>query len=221
MTNARKITQKEINLLKTEAKSSRNKLRSFFDSSSAIHLLIDTSLRLIDFNRAAFNFMEKYHKIRIQAGSLVTGFLHRNHIESFKRNYKRAIKGIPIRTQQELSYDGKGITWFITYEPAWDCEGKIIGISFNAVDITEKLANERKIVSQHRCLQEIAYIQSHKFRRPVSNIIGLMKLFTASGSKCTKAVFDMLQRSVNELETEMLVVEQLSALNKGDVGGNM
>lgn len=211
MKNAIEKAQKEIKLLKTEAKSSRNKLRSFFESSSTIHLLIDTKLRLIDFNRAAVNFIKNNHNLTIVAGSMVTDFLHKDHMRSFKSNYQKALNGTPIRTQQELEYQNQTITWFISYEPAWDCDGNILGISFNAIDVTEKLANERKIISQHHSLQEIAYIQSHQLRRPVCNIVGLMKLFTANGGKLNKAGFCMLQRAVHDLESEMVLIEKFAA----------
>lgn len=211
MTNASKIAQKEINLLKTEAKSSKNKLRSFFESSSTIHLLIDTKLRVIDFNRAAVNFIKNNHSLTVASGSLVTAFLHKDLHETFKSNYKKALKGIAVRAQQDLVYQNQTITWFINYEPAWDCEGKILGISFNAIDITEKLANERKIISQHHSLQAIAHIQSHQLRRPVCNIVGLMELFTANGGKLNKAGFCMLQRAIDELESEMVSIEKFAS----------
>lgn len=213
MTETLENARREIFILEKEAKSSKNKLRSFFESSSTIHLLIDTNLRLIDFNRAAAIFIRQHHKVHIKPGKPVHEFLHKDHLQSFFLNFDKAISGLPVRVEQELQYDdGRLVVWFINYEPAWDCEGNILGISFNAVDITEKLANERMIVSQHRCLQEIAYIQSHHMRGPVGNIVGLMNLFKSNGSKLTKAGFGMLQRAVNELESQLVQVEKLAAL---------
>lgn len=205
--------RKEIVLLKTEARNSENKLRSFFESSSVIHLLIDTDLRLMDFNRAAVNFIKKYHEINIDVDTTVTKFIHKDLLETFRQNYSKALSGIPIRTEQILHYSNDTIVWFITYEPAWDCDGNILGISFNAVDITEKVANEHKIVRQYHSLQEIAYIHSHNLRRPISNIMGIMNLFQANGLKSTKNGLLMLQRAIDELEAQILMIEKCTRLS--------
>ncbi|MNL21438.1 hypothetical protein D3C87_1427280 [compost metagenome] len=197
----------EITDLKSEAKNSKNKLRSFFESSSVIHLLIDTNLQLIDFNRAAVNFVKKYCKIDIQVGTKVSRFIHKDQLASFMENYVRALDGIPVRMEQEFKYGGERILWFLNYEPAWDCEGNILGMSYNAVDITEKVANENKIVSQYYSLKSIAYIHSHHFRAPVTNIMGLMNIFKINGYKSTKAGLLMMQKAVNELEIQMKRIE--------------
>lgn len=197
----------KIITLNTEAKSSENKLRSFFDSSSAVHLLIDTDLRLIDFNRAALNFIKRYCNINLMAGLKVTEFLHKEHLTGFIRNYNKVLSGTPMRSERQLKYDEEIITWFITYDPAWDCEGNILGMSLNAIDITEKIAKENKIISQFYALKEIAYIQSHDLRKPVSSIIGLMNIFKADGYIATKEGLQMLENAVDELEVKIKLIE--------------
>lgn len=197
----------EITDLKTEAKSSKNKLRSFFESSSVIHLLIDTNLRLIDFNRAAANFAKKYCKVNIKVGIKASRLIHKDQLPSFMENYNKALEGIPVRMEQEFKYGEERILWFLNYGPAWDCEGNILGMSYNAVDITEKVANENKIVSQYYSLKSIAYIHSHHFRAPVTSIMGLMNIFRINGYKATKEGLLQMQSAVNELEEQMKRIE--------------
>ncbi|ACU05629.1 PAS domain-containing protein [Pedobacter heparinus] len=197
----------EITDLKNEAKSSKNKLRSFFESSSVIHLLIDTDLRVIDYNRAAVNFIKKHCKINIKVGTKASRLIHKDQVASFMENYVKALDGIPVRMEQEFKYGGERILWFLNYEPAWDCDGNILGMSYNAVDITEKVANENKIVAQYYSLESIAYIHSHHFRAPVTNIMGLMNIFKINGYKTTKQELLMMQRAVNELEVQMTRIE--------------
>ena len=203
-----KSANAEIEALKLAAQNSENKLRSFFESSSVVHLLIDTELTLIDFNRAASTFVKKSYGVDIQPGLLVTSFMHHEHLDMFMKHYATALSGVPVRTERQFGYGKVKIDWFLSYEPAWDGDGKILGMSFNAIDITEKRANETKIVSQYHSLKEIAYIQSHQLRRPVTNIMGLMNVFKADGNKISEEGMLMLQKAVAELETQMLLIEE-------------
>jgi PAS domain S-box-containing protein len=205
--SAIKVALQKIKTLKHEAKSSENKLRSFFDSSSVIHLLIGANFKVIGFNRAALNFIGKYHGIHLCAGLDITSCLHNDHLKGFLRNFNIAISGVPVRMEQKLVFGKDTFTWFLNYEPAKDCKGKIMGVSYNAIDITEKVANEHKIVSQYHSLKEIAYIQSHRLRRPVTSILGLMNLFRADGYKTDKEGLLMLEKAIEELHDEMLLIE--------------
>ncbi|MES2455917.1 MAG: PAS domain-containing protein [Bacteroidota bacterium] len=209
--SAIKVALQKIKALKTEARSSENKLRSFFESSSVIHLLIDINFEVVDFNRAAVNFIKKYHGIDLHVGLNIMSCVHPDQLKEFTKNFSQAINGIPVRTEKTLIYDKETFTWFLNYEPAWNCEGEIMGMSYNAMDITEKVANEHKIVSQYRSLKEIAYIQSHKLRRPVTSIMGLMGLFKANGYQADREDLLMLEKAVCELHSEMLLIESHTA----------
>lgn len=55
-------------------------------------------------------------------------------------------------------------------------DGTIIGVSYNATDITDRIKQERLIFAQNESLRKIAFMQSHELRRPVSSILGLMNL---------------------------------------------
>jgi PAS domain S-box-containing protein len=200
----------EITHLKAEAKRSDNKLRSFFESSSVIHLLIDTDLNLIDYNRAAKHFIRKYHGVEINPGTKITSCLHNRHHSTFLDCYQKALAGIPSRLERIFNYGKERIIWFLAYEPATDSEGKVIGMSFNAVDITEKIACDYKISSQFHSLHEIAHIQSHNMRRPVSNISGLMNIFRVNGYATTKKGLLMLEKAVADLELQLAEIERFA-----------
>lgn len=45
------------------------------------------------------------------------------------------------------------------------------------VDITGRVETAKKIESQNKKLSDIAFMQSHKMRQPVANILGLISLF--------------------------------------------
>ena len=205
--------KKEIVQLKSEARENEDKLRSFFDSSSVIHLFIDTNKRVIDFNRAASDFIRKHYGLELKQGTEVSSFMHENHEAGFDKGYDIALGGISVRTEKMLKYHEEEIFWFLTFEPAWDKEGKIIGVSYNAIDISDKIADENKILAQYNSLKNIAAIQSHQFRKPVMNIVGLMNIFEADNYKSSKEDLIMMQKAVVELEGLLLEVEKQSRLS--------
>jgi PAS domain S-box-containing protein len=202
--------QKEIVQLKMEARENEDKLRSFFDSSSVIHLFIDTNKRVIDFNKAAADFVRKHYGLEIKQGTEVSAFMHENHEAGFDKGYEIALGGVSVRTEKMLKYHDEEIYWFLTFEPAWDKEGKIIGISYNAVDISDKIANENKIVAQYNSLKNIAAIQSHQLRKPVMNIVGLMNIFEADDYTSNREGLMMMHKAILELERLLIEVENQS-----------
>lgn len=205
--------KKEIIQLKTEARENEDKLRSFFDSSSVIHLFIDSNKRVIDFNRAAADFVRKHYGLEIKQGTEVSAFMHENHEAGFDKGYEIALGGVSVRTEKMLKYHEEEIYWFLTFEPAWDKEGKIIGVSYNAIDISDKIADENKILAQYNSLKNIAAIQSHQFRKPVMNIVGLMNIFEADDYNSNREDLMMMQKAVIELEGLLLEVEKQSRLS--------
>ena len=88
-----------------------------------------------------------------------------------------------------------------------------MGVSYNAIDISDKIADENKILAQYNSLKSIASIQSHQFRKPVMNIVGLMNIFEADNYKSSREDLMMMQKAVVELEGLLLEVENQSRLS--------
>ena len=89
-------------------------------------------------------------------------------------------------------------------------EGCIIGVSYNATDITEAKKNEQKIFAQNELLRNIAFVQSHELRKPVASILGLMHLIKLNGYYTDKEYFDMLELATAELDQKIhAIIEQV------------
>lgn len=197
---------RKITRLNIVVKSSEDKLRSFFESSDSIHLLIGLELEVIDFNRAAVNFVKRHYDIDLTPGLNITSCIPKKNLAYFLASYHKVLDGVPVRVECKLKYVSESIIWFINYEPAKDRQGKILGMSLNAIDITEKIAIDHKISTQYHSLQEIAYIQSHNLRQPVSSIMGLVSLFKADDYTSDREGLLMLERAVQQLNEEMTAI---------------
>jgi len=189
-----------------KAKDSEIKLRSFFESSTACHLLLDEELKLLAFNRAASEFVGGHYKAKLEVGMPVTGFIHPEHVAAFKINCEKAMSGIAVQVERPLTYDGRSIWWALTFEPARNPDGEIIGVSYNATDITRRIEQEQKVWAQNESLRRIAYIQSHEMRRPVASILGLVNLFECEDFTATREELMMLKQASEELDEKIRMI---------------
>jgi light-regulated signal transduction histidine kinase (bacteriophytochrome) len=100
----------------------------------------------------------------------------------------------------------KKIWWNYNYAPALDAEGEIIGVSYNAINISDLKLKEQQSMAKDESLKAIAFIQSHEIRRPVSSIIGLMNLFKAQDYQSTREELMMLECAVLELDDKIRLI---------------
>ncbi|MFA4870797.1 MAG: GAF domain-containing protein [Pedobacter sp.] len=186
-----------------ETKSAEIKLRSFFESSNSCHLLIGKNLEILAFNKALAKFIKKVHGVDVKQGATITDYVQKSFLKEFSSNYFKALSGASVEIERELTYTKQKICWHITFEPAYNTDTEIIGVSYNATDITERLKQERKVLTQNESLREIANIQSHQLRKPVASIMGLMNLFKAEGYKATKEELQVLEKATDELDEKI------------------
>ena len=86
-------------------------------------------------------------------------------------------QGIPFNITAKLTtYKGNVIWVKAIGKPFYDEHKKLIGIYGIIQDITEQEIAQLKILNQNKALKDIALMQSHVMRHPVSNIIGITKI---------------------------------------------
>lgn len=84
----------------------------------------------------------------------------------------------------------------------FDAAGKATRIIGSMQDITERVGHLEKIERQHAKLHEISWIQAHKVRAPLSNLMGLVSLLQDlhSENEETQKILDLLASSAEELD---------------------
>jgi len=194
-----------------QVKESETKLRSFFDSSVSCHFLLDRYMRITAFNKTAARFVKSVLNIKLKAGMLMSD--HVADTGRFTRHFNKALSGKIVKTEIEVPYDGLTVWWDIICEPAYNSEGEIIGVSYNATDITESKNNQKKISDQNEVLRNIAFVQSHELRKPVASILGLMYLIKLDSYKVDKEHFNMLENATAELDEKIhTIINQVDVI---------
>jgi PAS domain S-box-containing protein len=185
------------------------KLRSMFESFSDAYYLWGKNGEIIDFNRAAYKVIKDKYGKELAYGDLITDFFN-PYTNQFIIDYNEALKGKRIQNERLADYGRKGIIWWeCIFEPVYNVENIIIGVSYVTRDITERKLSLERISEQNNLLSEIAAIQSHDYRAPVATIMGLMNLIVDDGYVASKDYLMMLHVAVNQLDEKIREVVDL------------
>jgi len=162
---------------KTIADDRELKLKAFFDSSDSCHFLMDTHCRVTYFNNKAASFLATAYNKELRPGLSMPALVNPAYAKTFTQNCADALAGKTIHEERRFVYGGIGtIWWHITFMPVWDSAKNIIGVSYNAADVTAVREQEENLRLKNESLLKIAYIQTHELWQPVTSIIGLMNL---------------------------------------------
>jgi len=189
-----------------EAKKTEIKLSSFFESSVSCHLLIGKNLEVLAFNKTLAVIMKETHGMEMYIGNSVIDYIDDVFFPEFFTNFKQALKGKHIQSESPMIRAGKKIWWNYNYVPALDADGEIIGVSYNAINISDLKLKEQQSNAKDESLKAIAFIQAHEIRRPVSSIMGLMDLFKAEDYTATKEELKMMELAVLELDDKIRAI---------------
>ncbi len=182
-------------------KTSETKLLSFFDSTLACHVLLDKELCMLYYNKASVEFARKHYHHEVRRGMPVEEWVQSNRLESFIKNCETAMGGQMVQEEIPITYvGGETYWWSLTFAGAYNTDGEVIGVSYHAVNITERIQQEQEIRSHNALLKEIAFIQSHSIRRPVASILGLMNVFEAEEWVIDEEGLTMLKAATLELD---------------------
>ncbi len=150
-----------LHLLKDQYESSQaeeTKLKSFFESTSSCHLLLDTELRVMSFNKALVDTLKNIYQLDIAEGMMATAYVESAFLDEFIRNCKRALQGEEVRVERVIASPQGDIPWHIAYEPAFNVEGTIIGVIYSASDITQTVRHGNTVSNQEESSgKSIAY----------------------------------------------------------------
>lgn len=186
-----------------EAKRSEIKLNSFFESSVSCHLLVGRDLKVLAFNKTLADIIRDTLGVEMHIGNDVNEYIDGLFMPEFLINFMEALSGKHIINESAMIRDNKKIWWNYDYVPAFDADGEIIGVSYNAINISAVKFQQEESNAKDASLKAIAFIQAHEIRRPVSSIIGLMNIFKADDYQATKEELMMMERAVLELDDKI------------------
>lgn len=170
----------EARQMHDEIVKTKNNLNSLINNTTDLIWSVDNSHKIISANQAFKNFAFQNYKVHISEGvSAISDVMPEAMYNEWTEYYKRGLMGEAF-TIEYLYQPTKGQQlWYeIHFNPIESAEHKgYRGLSCFARDITERKNYELRIEEQNKKLMEIAWMQSHEVRAPLSTIMALMDLF--------------------------------------------
>ncbi|TDO20243.1 GAF domain-containing protein [Pedobacter duraquae] len=186
-----------------ETKKNEITLRSVFESSGSCHMLLDLDLNMLFFNKTVYDVMLDTYKKELVVGNSIMEIIDTDFRDEFLSNINRALAGESITRESSLRHEGKVYFWRFNYFPAYNSAHEIIGVSYNATDVTDIKTAEAQTIEHEQMLKAIAFMQAHEIRKPVSSILGLMNLIKLDPELAAKEEIMMMDLAVAELDASI------------------
>lgn len=186
---------------------SQIKMRAIFDSSSDPHLLMNRSLEVMDFNKAAEKHVHDIYGQDLTPGDRIINYLDPKLKKHFTKYMSIALEGRTIKHELLLRVGTPFECWReIKLTPIYDNDHGIIGVGMRATDISKRKQQEKQIATQNEALTRIAILQSHELRRPVASLMGMMSLIKMEELDFT--YYDMMHLTITELDEKIKLIVQ-------------
>jgi PAS domain S-box-containing protein len=125
-------------------------LNAIFDSSVQLLYLVDPHFHVLAFNNAAAVGVRRAFQKEIVLGDDIRNFIIPEDKEQFEKNFNKALQGETVQLERSANIPTVGTLWFeFRYVPVIDAEGLVRGVSFIALDITQRLQIEQ-LVRQYK-----------------------------------------------------------------------
>lgn len=196
---SREILQEQF----AKAKDEEIKMMSFFHSLGCAHMLLDKEFKVLAFNKNISSFIYRHYNTELHVGEKVLDVINDDLSEAFTEFCARASRGEVIRRERHLKYPDIEYWWEVCYEPAYGTEGEIIGVSFNAIDVSAKVKSMQTQKQREQMLNSIAFAQAHGLRRPVSSIKGLLNMLDSDGVLHSSANLHAMKVSVDFIDQKI------------------
>lgn len=168
----------ETRLMHNEIVTTKNNLKALINTTSDLIWSIDKNKKIISANKAFINFTEINFNTKIVEGATaLPNKMDAAIYNNWQIYYLRGLNGEAFSIEYPYNDANEKQTWLeIYFNPITSAE-EITGISCFARDITERKNYELNIEQQNKKLREIAWMQSHEVRAPLSTIMALVGLF--------------------------------------------
>lgn len=182
------------------------KLKAILDSTTDVNIMISPDMHILNYNRTASLLAEEYFRTQLHIGANFMHYVMPELRESFQDNFNRALAGEKLTTERPVALPNGDAMWFqFLYYPVYNEAGSMMGVAMNITNINGRKTAEMKLLQQYDKMREIAYLQSHEARAPLSNILGLINVLMLYTEKTNDPdilqILEHLNESAARLDT--------------------
>ncbi|MBW8687579.1 PAS domain-containing protein [Chitinophaga rhizophila] len=193
------------------------RLQAFFESLSDNFILLDKEMKILYFNKAAYDLSITHYDTEITLYQRVDEFIHDSNKKGFFHGFNTALSGQAITMDFRRVYAIQDTWWQITFNPARNDKGDIIGVTTVMKDITEAYLYRLRIERKNELLEKIAFIQAHELRGPLTSVQSLIGLIKDEYCDMDLVYTRKLEEGLNRLDDKIKEIVALSSEHKRDI----
>ncbi len=153
-------------------------LRTLINNTDDPIWLVDTACNIIECNQSFRKWVNHFIGRELDKGDHVLDHgSNKLYLDKFEMCYQLALKGRSFKSVEDMHVGLELRYTSVSFNPVFDKDRNVTGVSCFARDITEQRKHLYKIEEQNVALREIAFIESHRIRGPVATIMGLAQFF--------------------------------------------
>ena len=199
ITKQKKIQEKIYN--------DRQNLRAIINNTRDLIWSVDRRWRIITGNQT---FWDRVKQVTGKSEDEVTiADFVQERLKVFFESYEQAFKGEAFSIVRQREMEGKQVYEELSFNPIRDLRDEVIGVNCFLWDITESQEYLHQIEDQNKRVREIAWIQSHRVRAPVANILGLAQLGDLNDSPNAE-IIPMLKQAAEDLDQVFMEITSLT-----------
>ncbi|HSZ26086.1 MAG TPA: PAS domain S-box protein, partial [Cytophagaceae bacterium] len=161
-------------------KESEARLKALIENTSDLVWSVDNELNLTAVNSSFKELIVNNYKKKIRVGDNLYTVLPNLSKDGWLALHITALKG--KRVTAEFSWQSKkkeNLSYEISYNPIYDSDNQVSGVSVFARDITQRKTSEATIVQTNFELDSFVYRASHDLRAPLRSILGLVNVINS------------------------------------------
>lgn len=183
-------------------KESEARLKALIENTNDLVWSIDNEFNLTAANSAFRDLIRNNYKKKIKVGDNLYAVLPNLSQDGWLALHVTALKG--KRVTAEFSWQTKkkeNLFYEISYNPIYDAENNVYGVSVFARDITQRKTNEATIVQTNFELDSFVYRASHDLRAPLRSILGLVNIINSQTGEVDKVNYiRLIEKSAIKLD---------------------
>jgi len=165
--------------IEAKLKSSENKLRAMLDSTKDSNILVSPDFKILSINNTAKQNIEQFYGKSVEEGHDFWQYVVKGTEDEFKIDFSKALAGEYTQIEKEIHFEQKFSVWFeFSYFPAYDSSRRIIGVTFNTVNIDSRKRAEEELKRSEYILRAIYHssTEANTFISPSYKILHFNKV---------------------------------------------
>jgi PAS domain S-box-containing protein len=208
-------TTEEINM-QNKLQQEEARFKAIYNNTSDLNFFVDTELKILAVNKTAIEHLQSTSEITPEVGRSLLDYFPSEMHDAIVYKVTEATEGMPSQLLQSYKDDKHHTMWLKSrYYPIFNQDGNLLGVNISSRDVSDLVNANIILEKQNKRLRDIARMNAHEIRKPLTNILGLIYLVELEHkpklSPETNVLIDHLKSSSTELDDVIRKIVETAA----------